>query len=285
MKRLIQRAALAAVLTMTNQMAAHAQYNIGQASQLFSNTTNTSTGFVGYHLMSVTSDPNNLGFGVSFDLGTTSSYTPQYEMGLERTNGDFYLLSRLINPYYGQFRLRGDTGQISVGAAVGHPGTSNQLYVVAGHETNPQISNMDGVGISINGNQTNLNLTQRSSGTASKRTSVTFGSPSSGYQAGTDSLGTGATYDWYLKDLSSGNLPLTVSPGSDLVTVGNGATLNGTVTVPGTLALGASSTVGFYGATTMSRHTITGCRSDGTALANLLQKLQQMGVVIDQTTP
>jgi hypothetical protein len=284
MRRFFTTTVLVATLCALGAGTAHAQFNIGQASQLFSNTTNPSTGFVGYHLISVTSDPNNLPFGVSFDLGTASSYTPEYEMGLERTNTDFYLLSRLISPYSAQFRLRGDTGQLQLGAAVGHPTSTNQLNVVAGHDTSPVIT-LDGIGISINGNQSNLNLTQRSSGTTTKRTSITFGTPSTGYQVGSDSAGTG-TNDWYLKDLTTSAFPLTVSAGTDLVTVGNGATLNGTVTIPGTLALGTSgSTLGFYGNTPMGRPTITGCRSDGTAVANLLQKLQQAGLITDQTTP
>ena len=44
-------------------------------------------------------------------------------------------------------------------------------------------------------------------------------------------------------------------------------------------------TAGFFGAEPTPRPTITGSRSDGTALANLLTALHNMGLIEDNTTP
>jgi hypothetical protein len=266
------------------------------ADQLFTDTPSQYSGFVGYHLMSLTSDPQYLPFGISFDLGTLAGgYTPNYMLGMERGNNDFFVGSYPPNPagaVWGQFRLRGDTGQIETGPQISHPATSNQFNIAAGHDANP-VFGLDGLGVSVNGIQSNINLTQRGYGTSTKRTSVTFGTPATGYQIGTDSAASG-TNDWYLKDLSSGLFPLKVSPSSDLVTIGSGATINGTTTVNGpTSLLGSTTTIGnnnnsllgFYGHAPAPLPVVSGCICDGTALKSLIQALASQGLCVDNTTP
>src|SRR4030088_1994595 len=101
-------------------------------------------------------------------------------MGMERGTGDFFLYSRLSNPIGGQFRLRGDTGQVELGMAVSHPISTNQLNITAGRDSTPIVA-LDGLGISTNGLQSSINLTQRGNNTATRRTAVTFGTPTSGF--------------------------------------------------------------------------------------------------------
>ncbi|MEU0670347.1 collagen-like protein [Streptomyces lavendulocolor] len=47
---------------------------------------------------------------------------------------------------------------------------------------------------------------------------------------------------------------------------------------------GAANSVGFFGATPVGRQTITGSRTDGTALASLLTALEALGLIDDNTT-
>jgi hypothetical protein len=47
---------------------------------------------------------------------------------------------------------------------------------------------------------------------------------------------------------------------------------------------GAANSVGFFGATAVGRQTVTGSRTDGTALANLLTALEALGLIDDNTT-
>jgi hypothetical protein len=53
-----------------------------------------------------------------------------------------------------------------------------------------------------------------------------------------------------------------------------------------TTTLGSSGgLLGFYGAAPQAKMTIVGCRSDGSALADLLSKLKASGLINDNTTP
>ena len=84
-----------------------------------------------------------------------------------------------------------------------------------------------------------------------------------------------------MADTGTGRFPIFVSDtnNSDTVYIGNGLQIQA-----GTFShLGNK--VGFYGATPVTKATITGCRSDGTALQNLLNQLQSMGLVTNNTTP
>lgn len=47
---------------------------------------------------------------------------------------------------------------------------------------------------------------------------------------------------------------------------------------------GAANTLGFYGATPVAQQTVTGSRTDGTALASLLTVLANLGLIIDAST-
>jgi hypothetical protein len=47
---------------------------------------------------------------------------------------------------------------------------------------------------------------------------------------------------------------------------------------------GAGNTLGFHGATPVAQQTVTGSRGDGTALANLLSALDELGLIVDSTT-
>jgi hypothetical protein len=281
---------LAAGLGALGAGAANAQYNIGQASQLFTNTTNAGTGFVGNHLMSATADPNNLSFGVSFDLGNASSYTPEYEMGLERGNTDFYILSRLFSPYSAQFRLRGDTGQIEMGPAVGHPGSTAQVNVTGGTAAAP----LTGVRSNAYGDHSGLALIQLQAG--SLRTKINLNNQ---FYVGTDKDFANVG-DFYIMDTTGPRYPLWVSaPTSstpDLVNLPYGATITGGATVNGLASLNSGATIagnlqhtgsqlGFYGKSPVQRPAVTGARCDGTALASLLHQLDQMGLIQDQSTP
>ena len=88
-----------------------------------------------------------------------------------------------------------------------------------------------------------------------------------------------------LKNLTTGAVPLEMWSGNNVLNIGCGAYVTGTLTVSGALAHTAGSTLGFYGATPVSRPSVTGCRSDGTALQSLLQALQSQGLIVNNTTP
>lgn len=51
------------------------------------------------------------------------------------------------------------------------------------------------------------------------------------------------------------------------------------------LGLVTTQTLGFYGAVGTVKPTITGARDDGTALASLLTALEDMGLLVDSSTP
>jgi hypothetical protein len=166
-----------------------------------------------------------------------------------------------------QFRMRPDTGQIDLGPIVGHPVTQNQLNVTAGTPDDP----LDGVGVGVYGNRAGIYLYQKLPG--SLRTKITFNNL---FQVGTDCKQVNSP-DFSVFNNRTGRVSLGITP-SDEVVMGYGATIGRTLAHTG-------SAVGFYGAPPVTRPTITGSRSDGTALANLLSKLQAMGLIVDNTTP
>lgn len=67
--------------------------------------------------------------------------------------------------------------------------------------------------------------------------------------------------NFWIYDNGTNQFPLVITP-TDNVQMTYGATIMGSLQHTGTL--------GFYGATPIAKPVITGCRSDGTALANLL---------------
>jgi hypothetical protein len=278
MRRLFMLTATAIAILVRAAPGAHAT-----DGSTFSSTPNSGDSLFGYHVYGT--ETNNRGFVLDYD----STGNLGWSLGLERTFGDLYLYN--YNYYSGgvlsaanntPFRLRGDTGQIELGTSIGHPISSNQLNVTAGRDTAPVIA-LDGLGISINGIQSSINLTQRGNPATIRRTAVTFGTPTSGFQIGTDSAGIG-TNDWYLKNLTTGTVPLEMWYGNNVLNIGYGANVTGTLTVSGALTH-TGSTLGFYNAAPITKPVVTGCRSDGTALQSLLQALQSQGLIVNSTTP
>jgi hypothetical protein len=166
-----------------------------------------------------------------------------------------------------QFRMRPDTGQIDVGPIVGHPVTQNQFNVTAGTPEAP----LDGVGVGSYGNRSGVYLYQKSEETL--RTKINFNRV---FQIGTDSS-QGGTPDLWVHNVRTGRLPVVVSP-TDEVTLGFGARIGGTFQHVGR-------GVGFNGAKPLPKPVITGSRSDGTALAQLLSRLDAMGLIVNNSTP
>jgi hypothetical protein len=263
---------LAAALGGVSLPAAQA---LTPADNLFTDTPNSGTNMVGYHVMSLVSDPNNDPFGLSFDLGTTSSYTPQYELGVERTNTDFRLLGRL-NGNTNLLQLRGDTGQMMLGPGATHPSSTNpaQLQVLGGGNG----AGRDGLLVNTWGTQWNgLRLLQMDGVT--KRTLIDM---DDAWYIGTDTGATPSTTNgnWYLQNTNpqAPAIPLLINYSSNETFIRNGCEVDG-------LFFHNGSTLGFYGNTPITRPVITGSRSDGTALRSLLQNLQAQGLITDNTTP
>jgi hypothetical protein len=166
-----------------------------------------------------------------------------------------------------QFRMRPDTGQIDIGPVVGHPVTQSQINVTAGTSDAP----LDGIGVGCYGSRSGIYLYQKLPD--SVRTKINFNNV---FQLGTDST-RDRSPDFWVHNVKSGRLPVVIDE-TDNVTMAYGATVGGSLGHTGT-------TLGFYGAPPIPRPVITGSRSDGTAVANLLARLQELGLIIDNTTP
>ncbi len=230
-------------------------------------TPNAGDTLFGYHVYGTETNPR--GFVLDYN-DTTSPGSLGWSMGMERSYGDFYLFNynylnagttTASNTYF--FRMRGDTGQLEVGPNAPHSTGSLQMNVTAGTSATPRL----GLGVGIWGNQYNLYLYQNQPATTSKRTQISFNNT---YQMGTDSTGLGVA-DWWLYNSGTGHQMLIANP-DDSLTVKYGLQHTG-------------STLGFYSATPVTKQTVTGCRSDGTALASLITALKNLGLVNDQTTP
>ena len=70
----------------------------------------------------------------------------------------------------------------------------------------------------------------------------------------------------------------------DSLSINYGATVVGTLRATGALQH-TGTTLGFYNTTPVTKPIITGCRSDGSALQNLLNALQSQGLITNSTTP
>jgi hypothetical protein len=280
---------IALAITLALRAAAAAQAADG-STFLGTSNPNPVDGLVGYHVYGT--EVNNRGF--SLDYGGTG--TPGWSVGLEQTYGDFYLFNynyvngaNTVASNNTWLRMRGDTGQLALGSSVSHPVNNQvQMQVNAGTSTAP----LDGLGLTAYGSHNNLVLGQGTGG--SNHTSINLAGL---WLLGTDAGNNGGT-SLFVWDNIHSTLPLKISNSDDMVTIGNGATINGTTTVNGpasllggatingTATIGSSaSQIGFYGGAPQPKFTLSGCRSDGTALANLIQKLQAMGLLTDQTTP
>jgi hypothetical protein len=158
-------------------------------------------------------------------------------------------------------RLRADTAQMELGRRVGHPVTPFQLHITGGNDQAP----LGGLALATYGWQYSLYMYNKRPG--SKRTNLNFFNL---FSWCTDSTATGTT-DFFLRNYQTNSNPIYVSPQNDI-------SLNGNLAHTGAKA-------GFYGAAPITRPVIAGSRSDGTALTNLLSKLQAMGLIVDNTTP
>jgi hypothetical protein len=158
-------------------------------------------------------------------------------------------------------RMRSDTAQLELGQAAGHPVTPFQFSMVAGNPKAP----LGGMAIGTFDYQFSIYLYNKTRPT--RRTNLNFFNL---FSWGTDSTNTGST-DFWLHNYQTKRKPIHVSPDDRI-------TLNGALAHTGP-------TLGFFGADPTPRPTITGSRSDGTALANLLTALHNMGLIEDNTTP
>jgi hypothetical protein len=234
----------------------------------FVGTFNPGDSLFGYHVYGT--DTNARGF--VWDYNDSTNPNLGWSFGLERTHGDLYLYNyntvnsgtiTASNNY--PFRLRGDTAQLelSPSTSLTHPSSAFQLGISAGTVTAPLI----GIGVGVWGNAGGLYLYQNQTTPALKRTSINFNNV---YLMGTDSAQNNPA-DWWLWNGGTGHFVMYANA-DDSVTVNNGLQHKGT-------------TLGFYNAPVVSKQTIVGCRSDGTALASLITALKNLGLVNDQTTP
>jgi len=262
------------------------------AGSAFVNSGNAGDGLYGYHVYGT--ETNSRGYCLDYNdsTNTVNNTSLGWSLGLERTYGDLYLYNYNYLTGNGAntvacnktfLRMRGDTGQLTLGPSVSRAADGwQQVAIAAGTSSAP----LDGLGIYAYGTRNQLNLGQGNSG--SNHTQIN--------QAGkwiiaTDGNNNGGL-DWYLYDNTLSHQVMYIS-NADLVSFNYGATVNGTLTVNGPSSLlGSSTTVGasggllgFYNSTPVAKPTITGSRSDGSALRSLLQNLQAMGLITDNTTP
>jgi hypothetical protein len=260
LKDLVRMASLLTLVAGTTVIAAADTAPVGPVTTWVSEDPNPTSGLRGIHINRSSSEQTP--HGISLDLDDK----PVWDMGIDFQMPDLILAYSHITQS-DQFRMRPDTGQLELGPRVGHPVTGSQVNVTAGTSAQP----LDGIGVGINGNQAGLYIYQTNP--SSQRAKVNF---TDVFQMGTDSSMSNARDFWLFNNVT-GRFPVLVTAG-DQVEIGYGATIGGSLQHTG-------STAGFYGATPIAKPTITGSRKDGTAWANLLAKLVQMGLVNDGTTP
>jgi hypothetical protein len=220
----------------------------------FTERHNPSSGLMGLHLdrPSEVRQPH----GISLDLDGQ----PVWDIGVDYEWPDLVLAySHTLKA--DNLRMRSDTAQLELGQRVGHPITPFQLHITGGNEQAP----LGGIGLATYGWQHSIYMYNRTPGC--KRTNLSFFNL---FSWCTDSTGTG-TGDFFLRNYQTRSNPITVSETNDIG-------LNGNLSHTGGKA-------GFYGAAPVNRPVITGSRSDGTALTNLLSKLHPLGLIVDHTTP
>lgn len=179
--------ALAALLLLRATPAAR-----GADGSSFVDTGNPGDGLIGYHVYGTATSRR----GFSLDYATTSS--PGWSLGLEQTYGDLCLFNynfvtggTLTAANQTWFRMRGDTGQLTLGSGVGHaPDGWQQVAINAGTSTAP----LDGLGIMAFGSHSQINLSQGNAG--SNHTQINLASK---WQIATDANQNGGL-DLYLYD-------------------------------------------------------------------------------------
>jgi len=192
---------LALILGSRTVSAVHAD-----ATNTFTNSPNSGSNIVGYHIIEPSSDSNNIGF--SLDLDSTS--TPRWSFGMDKatTTMDFFIYSHLAGNR--QFWLRGDTGQITIAPDATQPVVgSRQLDVVGGTSSAP----IGAIRAKVFGALNGLSLTQ---GQNNSRTQINFNNQ---WQLGTDwgsSVLPGATCDLWLRNVINSHQVMEVT-NADLV--------------------------------------------------------------------
>jgi hypothetical protein len=254
MKRRFRLAPLGGLLLCATVAAA------APVTTFFSNQMNPHSGLRGLHINRSSADRTP--HGISLDMDGV----PLWDLGIDYESADL-VLAFSHTTRTDQIRLRPDTGQIDIGPIVGHPVTQSHLNITAGTPEHP----LDGVGVGCWGNRAGLYIYQRLPGTL--RTKIVLDNL---FQIVTDSRQANVP-DFSIYNSGTGRHALLISP-TDQVTLGYGATIGRCLEHTG-------NALGFYGARPVARPRITGSRSDGTALANLLDKLEAMGLIVDNTTP
>ena len=228
--------------------------NAARVNAYVTSDYNRHSGLIGLHLNRASSDLQ--AHGISLDLDGTPVW--------DTTAIDFewpdLILAYSHTLQADNLRLRSDTAQMELGQRVGHPVTPFQFHITGGREDAP----LGGIAIATYSYHNSLYMYNRQAG--SRRTNINFANL---FAWETDSTNTG-TPDIFLHNWKDNTNPITVN--SD-----NRIGLNGSLAHNG-------ATAGFFGAEPVARPTVTGSRSDGTALASLMSALSSMGLINDNTT-
>ncbi len=83
---------------------------------------------------------------------------------------------------------------------------------------------------------------------------------------------------------SDGAVVFTFLPDNDQLTLGDGMQIEGGTTNGTKILTGTSQKLGFHGSTPVAKQTVTGSRGSNAALADLLAKLANLGLITDSTT-
>jgi hypothetical protein len=226
----------------------------------FSTDPNAHSGLRGWHIDRPSAE--HIPHGISLD----QDGTVVWDMGVDFEFPDLILANSHAMHGSDEFRLRCDTGQLEIGARVGHPVTQSQVNITGGTEE----ASLDGLGIGCYGSRSGLYLYQKLPGIS--QTKLNFYNL---FHMGTDSQRNN-TPDFFIYNIQTGRMPIVISP-LDTVTIGYGTTIGRTFQHTG-------KTAGFFGAKPVARPVITGSRRDGTALANLIAGLASLGLIDDQST-
>ena len=83
---------------------------------------------------------------------------------------------------------------------------------------------------------------------------------------------------------SDGSIVFNFIPDSDQLTLGDGVSIEGGTTNGTKILTGTTQKLGFHGATPVAKQTVTGSRGSNAALADLLTKLANLGLIVDSTS-
>lgn len=83
---------------------------------------------------------------------------------------------------------------------------------------------------------------------------------------------------------SDGAVVFTFTPDSDLLILADAVSIEGGTTTGTKILTGTTQKLGFHGATPVAKQTVTGSRGSNAALADLLTKLANLGLIVDSTT-